>query len=111
MPNEGTKNSKVRAEHVQEEADAAVNHKGSTLPVAYAPNIFLFIDVTQCPPKKDDKTPCVAVTNQKRFGSLMFNHVLFFPQEEFNRTESDNVIYHRCTCFHSLFAIKKNGKS
>lgn len=50
--------------------------KGSTLPMAYAQNIFLFINVTRCPPKKDDKTPCVAVTNQKRFGSFMFNHVL-----------------------------------
>lgn len=66
--------------------------KGSTLPMAYARDIFLLITVTQCPPKKDDKTPCVAVTNQKSFGSLMFNHVLFFPQKECNRTESDNII-------------------
>lgn len=36
----------------------------------------------------------------------MFNHVLFFPKKEFNRTESDNIIYHCCECFHSLFAIK-----
>lgn len=80
--------------------------KGSTLPMANAQNIFLFINVTQCPPKKDEKTPCVAVTNQKRFGSLMFNHVLLFPKKEFNRTEGDNIIYHCCECFHSLFAIK-----
>lgn len=84
--------------------------KGSTLPRAHAQNIFLFINVTQCPPKKDDKTPCVAVTNPKRFGALMFNHVLFFPREEFTRTESDNIIYHRCKCFHSLFGIKNKRK-
>lgn len=84
--------------------------KGSTLPMAYAQNIFLFIDLTRCPPKKDDKTPCVAVTIQKRFGSFMFKHVLFFPQKEFNRTESDNIIYHRCKCFHSLFTIQNKRK-
>lgn len=84
--------------------------KGSTLPMAYAHNIFLFITVTQCPPKKDDKTPCVAVTNQKSSGSLMYNYVLFFPQKELNRAESDNIIYHRCKCSHSLFAIKNKWK-
>lgn len=71
--------------------------KGSRLSMAYGEKKILFINVTQSPPKKDDKTSCAAVTKQKRFRYLMFkpsHHVQtvtmwilkFFPQKEFNMT-------------------------